>query len=564
MKEKGMRRVIAVGLVAGVALVTALVATAASFTDAQANNPQVADDPTSNTTAVFPTNKQNEPSIAVNPTNSNYLIAGSNDEQDQPPCGPGPVRGETTTNDCSFFPGVGTSGVYTSSDGGTTWINRGMLDDQTAWQSGDFVSDGDPVISYGPKPGSDGSFSYTNGTRAYYSTLASYKDGKSPYPPNKAPELLVVTHSDDNGLNWSAPVIASTKLNPNNFNDKEWVVADDNPASPFFGRVYVTWTQFRSFTFTGNGNEPVMVAVSTDGGLSFGAPKQLSPAGNNGTGNGRQGSFPATGPDGSVYVAFEQGTSQVVVISRDGGVSWTRPAAIGPVSDIQDPIPGANFRTNSFPTIAADPRGGNTTLYAAWVNRTAAGGRVVVSTSTNKGGSWSAPATVSTSAEGYAFYQGLDVAPNGRVDVGYQALKTSNPATYGTGNAWIDSWYSSNAGGGWSMPVKVSTASSDPAASAQNNLARQFFGDYNQIVSSNAKAWFIYTDTRNGDGCEAVDEYQHFVDGTSVVRSDGADRYLRRLGQDPYAHEPNTKPAPPQHCPAQFGNSDAYVSAVSP
>ena len=80
--------------------------------------------------------------------------------------------------------------------------------------------------------------------------------------------------------------------------------------------------------------------------------------------------------------------------------------------------------------------------------------------------------------------------------------------------------------------------------------------------------WFIYTDTRSGVGCEAVDDYQHFVDGTSVVRSDGADRYLRRLGQEPYAHEPNTKPAPPEHCPPtgvkQFGNSDAYVSAITP
>jgi hypothetical protein len=565
MKQKSTRRLIAVGLVAGVALVTTVVATAASFIDVQANNPQVAGDATSNTTALFPTNKQNEPTVAVNPTNADILIAGSNDEQRQPPCGPGPVRGATATaNDCSFFPGVGTSGIYTSSDGGSTWVNRGLLDDQASWIASDFVSDGDPVISYGPKPNGAGVFSYANGVRAYYSTLASYKAGKSPFPPNKAPELLAVSFSDNNGLTWSAPVIASTKLNPNNFNDKEWVAADDNPGSPFFGRVYVTWTQFRSFTFTGNGNEPVMVVVSTDGGASFGAPNQLSPAGNNGTGNGRQGSQPTTGPDGSAYVAFEQGSNQVVVISRDGGSSWTRPAAIGPVSDIQDPIPGANFRTSSFPAIAADPREGSTKVYANWVNRTDTGGRVVVSTSTDKGASWGAPVTVSTLAEGYAFYQGLDVAPNGRVDVGYQALETTHPDTYGTGNASIDSWYTTSSGSGWSAPLKVSSASSDPAASAQNNLARQFFGDYNELVSANAKAWFIYTDTRNGVGCEAVDEYQHFVDGTATVRSDGADRYLRRLGQDPYAHEPGEKPAPPEHCAGQFGNSDAYVSVITP
>jgi hypothetical protein len=144
-------------------------AVAATATDVQANNPQVAGDPSSDTTAVFPTNKQNEPTIAVNPVDSRFLIAGSNDEQRQPPCGPGPVRGgNAADSDCSFFPGVATSGVYTSSDGGSTWTNRGLLDDQPSWRASDLISDGDPVISFGPKPGKDGKFSYANGVRAYY------------------------------------------------------------------------------------------------------------------------------------------------------------------------------------------------------------------------------------------------------------------------------------------------------------------------------------------------------------------------------------------------------------
>src|SRR5262249_31075037 len=149
------------------------------------------------------------------------------------------------------------------------------------------------------------------------------------------------------------------------FNDKETIWADNLPGSPFFGHVYVSWTQFRSATATGNGNEPVIVTMSTDGGASFGAPNQLSPAGNNGTGNGRQGSAITSAADGSVYVAFEQGSDQVVAISRDGGVKWSRPIAIGPVADIDDPIPGADFRTDSFLSIAADPRAGSMTLYAA-------------------------------------------------------------------------------------------------------------------------------------------------------------------------------------------------------
>ncbi|MFN8496303.1 MAG: sialidase family protein [Anaerolineae bacterium] len=518
--------------------VIAVEAATKSF-DRQANNPQVAPIPGSNTSAVFPTNKQNETTIAVNPTNANILLSGANDEQQQPPCGPGPVRGATApANDCSFFPDVGTSGVYRTTDGGSTWKNLGLLDDQAGWKASALVSDGDPVIVYGPKPTANGGFSYANGARAYYATLASYKTGQSPYPDQKAPELIAVSYSDDNGTTWSAPVIAAVKSNPNNFNDKESIWADRNPNSPYFGRVYVGWTQFRSATVTGNGNAPVLVAISADGGASFGSPKQLSSACNNGTGCGRQGSAIRTGPDGSVYVAWEEANQQIVSISRDGGAKWTTASPIGPVTDIADPIPGASFRTDSFLSLGVDQTKG--TVYAAWANRTADGGRIVVATSSDRGQTWGTPVTVSTAGEGYAFFQGLDVAPNGRVDVGYQALKASNPDAFGTGNAAVNAWYVSKpAGGAWSAPVKVSSASSDPAATAQNNLALQFWGDYNTLVSTNSKAWFSYTDARNGVGCPAVDAYQK--DPANVA-----------------------KPAPGQVCPSQFGNSDDYVSVITP
>jgi hypothetical protein len=532
----GRRIPLALGAAGLVAVALAVPASAQTSIDVQANNPQVSGDPTSNTTARFPTNKQNEPTIAVNPTNPSLLIAGANDEQQQPPCGPGPVRGAVPGSDCSFFPGVGTDGVYTSSDGGKTWTNRGLLDAQVGWKASALVSDGDPVIVYGPKPDGHGGFSYAHGARAYYAGLASFKPGRSPFPPNKAPELIAVSFSDDNGLTWTAPVVAATKANPNNFNDKESIWADRLPTSPFFGRVYVSWTQFRSALQLPA--EPVMVSVSTNGGASFSPPTQLSPSFNNVGIGGRQGSAVRTGPDGTVYVAWQQSTSQVVATSRDGGSSWTRFAVIGPVADIADPIPGANFRTDSFLSIAADPRLGSTRVVAAWVNRTPGGGRVVLTRSTNRGQTWAPLATVSTAGEGYAFFQGLDVAPNGRVDLGYQALTAHDPAVFGTGNAAIASWYRSSTDG-LATATKVTSVSSDPAASAQNNLQAQFWGDYNTLASSNGAAWFIYTDSRHGVGCPAVDAYQASL--ATVA-----------------------KPAPPADCPAQFGNTDAFVSLVTP
>lgn len=552
MKRKILAVAVATVLTAGIGASLAVTA----GTDQRANEPQVEGDPASNTTAVFPTNKQNEPTIALNPINPNFLIAGSNDEQRQPACGPGAVRGATVASDCSFFPGVGTSGIYTSSDGGGTWVNRGLLDGQAAWQGKGVLSDGDPVIAYGPKPDAAGRFNYANGARAYYSSLASISSAKGI-------EYIIVSTSDDNGLTWGAPVVATTKTSASDFNDKNWITVDTNASSPYFGRVYVSWTEFRS---RGNGSEPVMVSSSSDGGASYSAPNQLSPAGNNGTGNGRQGSSVTTGPDGTVYVAFEQGFSQVVAISRNGGRSFTRPITVGPVTDIADPIPGANFRTNSFPTISADPRAGSHTVYVSWSTRTADGGRIQVATSTDRGSTWEAPIQVS-GGEGYAFFQGLDVTESGKVVVAYQVLNAIDPAIFGTGNARIDAYAASKpAAGSWSTPVKINTASSDPAVSAQNNLQRQFWGDYSTLVATDASAWFISTDSRTGAGCADVDAYQKFLrDNGLALRGDMADRLSQReTSVNPALADPSVKPAPPAVCPAQFGNTDVFVTKFTP
>ena len=81
-----------------------------------------------------------------------------------------------------------------------------------------------------------------------------------------------------------------------------------------------------------------------------------------------------------------------MAISHDGGVSYGRPITIGAVTDIDDPIPGSNFRTDSFPNIAAD-QGHAGTVYASWTNRTGTAptskGVTVLYKSTNSGQTWS-------------------------------------------------------------------------------------------------------------------------------------------------------------------------------
>jgi hypothetical protein len=107
----------------------------------------------------------------------------------------------------------------------------------------------------------------------------------------------------------------------------------------------------------------------------------------------------------------------------------------------------------------------------------------------------------------------------------------------------------------------VSSSSSDPAVSAQNNLQRQFWGDYNTLVSKGGHAWFIYTDGRHGAGCPAVDAYQTFL-VSSGATIEQEERAAGRQG-GPKGPEDGDVPAPPTDCPAQFGNTDAFVSLIT-
>jgi hypothetical protein len=503
---------------------------------------------------VFPQNLQDEPSVALDPA-TGALIAGGNDAIDEPLCsGAGTL---SSPGSCAFEAGVGISGVYFSTTtGGASWTQPSFTESPAGVGScqgrtthtlpgycdQNLLTFGDPALTVGPARGSNGRFSWSNGSVVYYANLAF--PSSVAFPFITAPPVVAVSRSTDDGAHWATPVVASSTTNPVDFNDKDYVWADANPNSPHFGNVYASWTLFQ-----GNGRgqpAPIVLARSTDGGTTWGRAVRLSPSADNSS-HGRQGSFIRTGSDGTVYVFWEgtlnKHSEQLVVISHDGGTSFTAPIPVAAVNDIPSPLSGSSFRDLSFPSVDVNQTTG--AIYVTWANEDQSSATALIEfTESDDGGkTWSTPVAVAGGAGVVnAFFPSLAASPDGHhVFVAWTAQTWQPPGTApGAGVVSHSAAYNLRTDGAWSGSKLLSSASGDPDGSSwPDPLKRQFLGDYATAVASNSTAWFTWTDTRNGAPCAAVDAY--------------------RSGAGP-------QPNPDLQCSPSggqsFGNSDIFAGAV--
>jgi hypothetical protein len=472
----------------------------------------------------FPTNKQNEPSLAMDPNNSAHLVAGSNDEIQEPPCT------NTSPSSCAFVPGVQGSGFYASFDGGHTWPCQGVVD-----LSGQRAqSDGDPQQSFDSRG------------NVYYGQLSA------PFPPTHAEVNtglaadVFVAKSTDGGCSYSTAARVSGNA-PAIFDDKPGLAADASPTSPFRDNVYVSWSKFSGLGNSGKGNSfgsvQIVFSRSTDGGNTWSGPKPLSPAHNNNAAGGRQGSQIGVAPDGTVYVVWTDVVNKQSVermaISHDGGASFGQSLVIAPAPSEGPPaLPGSSFRISpTFPSISV---GADGSVYVAWTNYLNGHGTVQLVHSTDGGMNWSAPVTAGDVSGRSAYFAAVTARPTaGHVAIIFNALDDVAAGTPpGAGVTHFDAYVarSTDFGQTFEAPIVLSTASSDPDASSANSLTSQFLGDYVSAASDGTHVYGIWTDTRNGSTCAAVDEF--------------------RAGTAP-------KPNVIAQCPTTFGNSDIYLGTFN-
>src|SRR5258705_4780534 len=383
----------------------------------------------------FSQNKQNEPTVAIDANHPGVVVAGSNDNIDMEGCN----AGDPTT--CPFTPGVGVSGVYFSFDGGNSWAQPTY----TGWSARDclgpaacaphvgpigtlphyfengLVADGDPGVAFGPRPGANGTFSWANGSRLYYSNLTSNFGATKRDETIKGFEGIAVSRTDNlraaaagDASAWMNPVVIS-KQSSTTFSDKEQIWADNAQTSPFFGNVYVCWASFRSNSHGQALPTPLIIARSTDGGSTW-MQMQVGPATDNGTNGQPDGCTVRTDSHGNLYVfgvGKRGGVSfQMMYKSTDGGAHFTGPALLASTVDpgvidpvigrpVMDGIAGARNDLANGPSVDianGAPTGTNATNQIVMTWADGAQGlnheQLMLMTSTDGGASFNGPITV--------------------------------------------------------------------------------------------------------------------------------------------------------------------------
>jgi hypothetical protein len=533
----------------------------------------------------FSQNKQNEPAVAIDAHDPSLVVAGANEEIDMEACN----AGDPTT--CPFTHGVGVSGVYFSFNGGQSWAQPTY----TGWSARDclgpaacvahtgpigtlphyvengLVSDGDPAVAFGPRPGADGTFSWANGSRLYYSNLTSNFATAKRDETFKGFEGIAISRTDNpraaaagDASAWMNPVVIS-KQSSTTFSDKDQIWADNAETSPFFGSVYVCWASFRSQEKGQALPTPLIVARSTDGGSTW-TQKQVGPATNNGVNSQPDGCTVRSDSHGNVYVfgvGKRGGTSfEMMYKSTDGGAHFTGPAllstAVNPgVFDpvigrpVMDGIAGARNDLAFAPSVDianGAPTGADASnrIVLTWAD--ARNGlnneQLLMMTSTNGGASFSGPTAVPLATGDRPYYTAPAISPDGTdVYITYNAFTTPFRNDTSSPRGLVGVILHADVAGGaiGAFGTVARGAVGDPRASSQNNLQAEFLGDYVYTAATRAGAVGVWNDVRNAADCPAMDKWRLSLrTGTSVPR-----------------------PAPQADCPATFGNSDIFGAAVS-
>jgi hypothetical protein len=492
--------------------------------------------------------QQNEPTVAVDPANPDIVVAGSNDY-----C-------------ASVINGEVWSGYYRSDDGGTTWTNSllpGYPHDESeaglaSPLHGTCAASGDPTQAFD----ADGNLFYG---------FICFNRSK---PINGG--VYVATYGN-HGADYARTVLVK-KGTPSGlfqaglFQDKINLTVDQTDGE-HGGNIYVAWSQYNAFAPT-NG---VLVSRSTDGGQSFSRPFRVTPA-EHGTA-----SFTdlAVGPDGDLWLTYityassSRPTTDVWLLgSTDGGVSFGAPRHVASISRFDSDLftggsggvdcgdgpfacpSGYTFsRFFSNSAVAADDTG----VHVVWAGRLE-NGQSKVWARTLSGTTWSGAATLDTATNGHQWMPDVASADgvitvvfyDSRADGAYAPDRPPGNTAAGVNSGDVVQTMvarSTDGGATWAEGL-ASTHGSNFGWETHGSRRVGFWGDYiyvSAVPGAVSAAWTDSRDLRSGtdpretgedDDADGFDVYQpctympNDINAPSYTSPTNADPCLNQGGLD--------------------------------
>ena len=312
---------------------------------------------------------------------------------------------------------------------------------------------------------------------------------------------MAVARSTDGGKTYAQVTYFGFESGSNHFNDKPMITADANPNSPFRDNVYIAWDAASG----GSSGGGIRVGTSTDHGATFTVTRADDPSG-----PGKSiGAQPFVGPNGELYVAWNDYKANAIVFNRsfDGGKTWGTAHPIAAKSLPFDIGLPAEFSRGAlvYPSCDTDRSTGahRGQLICSWMDLTSNGTTdIFAAYSDDQGATWSSaqPITDRLSAPVDRFYNWLSTDPvTGDVNVSfYDTRNDTTGARYMTDVYFVQS---TDGGVTWPSNVRVSSVSSNEHDCAGTypcpgiNYGDQQ-GDYEGLVSYGGVSHPIWTDSR--------------------------------------------------------------------
>ncbi|MDQ3197943.1 MAG: glycoside hydrolase [Verrucomicrobiota bacterium] len=443
-------------------------------------------------TEINPHTTQSETFVAANPDNPQEIVVAYNDS-----------RGVASNP-------INISGASVSTDGGNTFTRLTRSTGQSPFAN----TFGDPVVLYNRPTGTW--FTVWLDAACGGQGLGGYK---STTPANADSWTHFCVHN-------------------NSADDRESGWTDNNPSSPFYGRMYITWNDFN------RGGGAIFVRYSTDNGLTWTNERQIT------TGFFRN--VQLTGDEaGNLYLASmnEMGggltnRSNLLYRSTDGGNSWTQsysgPTFAGPGtttcasnSYFACMFNGPSFWRHMGWGQPAAQNGVVSYVYDARNTSNGDSANVFYIRSTDNGSTFSAPFQLNTDSTTRPQWQpNISVGAGGSlVAVWYDGREFTTCSKGNTAVPCYRMWSrkSTDNGATWGPDEAFSDVASPLPGQPDPNIVTEYAGDYDYSFASPEAHIHTWTDGRVAINNAA--QQDAFVDREAIGGGGGTITLETRLRQ---------------------------------